>query len=120
MKRVLIVEDEPTIRRVLELLFSGMGCDTMPAPDAETAESILEQRPPDLVIADIKLPGKDGVELTHDIRANPRVHDVPVILTSAYGEPRHHEADAFVPKPFDIDTIVDTVRRFGRVGSARN
>lgn len=111
MACALIVEDEPAIRRMIDVIVRGMGFETVPAADAERAEEILEAGPPDVVITDVKLPGKDGVELVHEMRGDPRVKDVPVIMLSAYGEPRAHEANVFIAKPFDIDVLVDAVAR---------
>jgi CheY-like chemotaxis protein len=118
----LLVDDEPAILRLLAAVMDEMGVATVQAADAETALARLEEADPDVVIADIRLPGMDGVELARRIKADYRYSLVPVILISAYEPPnlRNSGADAFIRKPFDIDALADTVAqklRGGETGS---
>jgi CheY-like chemotaxis protein len=103
----LIVEDEPAILRLIVLALHDLGCVALPAPSAEAALQMLENErvSPAITITDVRLPGMDGVELTRLIKADSRLSDKPVILMSAYGEPRQHQGDAFLAKPFDIDEL---------------
>jgi CheY-like chemotaxis protein len=103
----LVVEDEPAILRVIVLALRDLGCAPVPAPSAEAALQILERDgiAPTVTITDVRLPGIDGVELTRLIKANSRLAETTVILMSAYGEPREHQGDAFLPKPFDINEL---------------
>jgi CheY-like chemotaxis protein len=55
------------------------------------------------------LPGIDGVELTRRIKATPGLAKSSVILMSAYGEPRQHDGDAFLPKPFDVSELGEII-----------
>ena len=101
----LVVEDEPAILRLIVLALRGLGWAVLPATSAEEALQLLEDDDvsPSLTITDIRLPGIDGVEFTRQIKARSRLASRPVILMSAYGEPRQHDGDAFIAKPFDID-----------------
>ena len=103
----LVVEDEPAILRLIILALHDLGCAALPAPSAEAALQMLENArvSPAITITDVRLPGMDGVELTRLIKADSRLADKPVILMSAYGEPRQHQGDAFLAKPFDIDEL---------------
>lgn len=65
MSVVLVVDDEPTIRRLVAAFLIEGGCETMTAPDAETAWMAIGERKPDAIITDIRLPGMDGVEFAH-------------------------------------------------------
>ena len=105
----LVVDDEPAMLRLISILLEDMGCQTMLAPNAEAALEILGETAPDLMIADVRLPGVDGVELTRAVKANENFSSMPVLLMSAYGEPRGHSGDDFLAKPFDIDTLTDFV-----------
>jgi CheY-like chemotaxis protein len=106
---VLVVDDEPTILRMIGRILADLPCQIVTAYDAESAVELIDAGSPDLVITDIKLPGMDGLELAKSIKArNPAL---PVLLVSAYGEPRAHEGDAFIAKPFDNDHLVAVVKR---------
>jgi two-component system alkaline phosphatase synthesis response regulator PhoP len=107
-KTCLVVDDEPAILRLVAVVLRDLGCDTLVAPDAEAALNLVENEHPDVVISDVKLPGMDGVELARRIKSNGE-KGTPVLLMSAFGEPRNHLGDGFLAKPFDIDGLVDFV-----------
>ena len=104
MKSVLIVGDEPTRRLISLLVLSmdlGWSCQT--ASDAERAFSFMENRTPDLVVADADLL-LGGIELVDALKAIPRLESIPVIIISSYSE-RAQEAEdfgarAFLQRPF--------------------
>jgi two-component system, response regulator, stage 0 sporulation protein F len=102
----LVVDDEPAILRLVAVVLRDLGCETLTAVNAESALEIAEKTEPDLVISDVKLPGMDGVELAKRLKSRD---NTPVLLMSAFGEPRMHEGDGFLAKPFDIDGLVDFV-----------
>ena len=101
----LVVDDEPAILRLVAVVLRDLGCETLTAPTAEHALEIAEKSHPDLVISDVKLPGMDGVELARRLKAK----NAHVLLMSAFGEPRKHDGDGFLAKPFDIDGLIDFV-----------
>ncbi|MEO6197620.1 MAG: response regulator [Dehalococcoidia bacterium] len=108
----LVVEDEPAILRLVKIALQDLGVDhILPAPSAEAALQLLEESEltPSIAITDVRLPGIGGVELTRRIKADARFLDIPVLLMSAYGEPREHEGDAFLAKPFDVDEFAEFV-----------
>ncbi len=113
----LVIDDEPAILRLVAVILRDLGCEALTAPDAESALEVIQRQDPDLVISDVKLPGMDGVELAHRIKSDERLDKKPVLLMSAFGEPRKHEGDAFLAKPFDIDGLIDFVSPF--LGSNR-
>jgi CheY-like chemotaxis protein len=104
----LVVDDEPAILRLIVVVLRDLGCNTLMAGDAESALLIVKSEHPDVVISDIKLPGMDGVELARRIKSNG-LGETPVLLMSAFGEPRHHQGDGFLAKPFDIEGLIDFV-----------
>jgi CheY-like chemotaxis protein len=111
----LVVEDEPAISRLVVLAMRDLGCnDVVSAESAEEALRILADgvEPPSLVITDVRLPGMTGVELARAIKGNPRFADTKVVVMSAYGEPREHDGDGFLPKPFDLDEFEEYVSPF--------
>ena len=110
----LVVDDEPAILRLVSIVLEDLGCQALAAPNAEAALEVLHDAVPDLMIADVKLPGVDGVELTRAVKSNETLSSMPVLLMSAYGEPRGHVGDGFIAKPFDIDTLTDFVTPYIR------
>ena len=107
--RCLVVEDEPAILRLLNVILQDLGCDTLAALDAEAARELVERENPDVVITDVRLPGMSGLDLAHWIKSDPQRAATPVLLMSAYGEPHGHEGDDFLPKPFDVDGLTEFV-----------
>ena len=104
--RLLLVEDEPTLRWLLVQLLHAE-YELLVAPDGERAwELVVHAPPPDLVLSDVEMPGIDGIELTRRLRAFPRTTTVPIVLFSANNrlptllEGLEVGADDFLLKPF--------------------
>lgn len=119
-KRVLIVDDEPQIRRVLRLTLTAQGFDVRAAADGEAALDLLHDWHPDLVITDLNMPDVDGLEVTRRIRRESRV---PIIVLSVKGEEPTKVAaldagaDDYVTKPFGMNELSARIRAaFRRVG----
>jgi two-component system, OmpR family, KDP operon response regulator KdpE len=110
---VLVVEDEPPIRRFLRTSLGASGYRVVEAEDAAGASRLLAAEKPDLVILDLGLPDKSGIEVIGEIR---RSSTVPIVVLSA----RHDErskvealdlgADDYVSKPFAIDELMARLR----------
>ena len=113
MKRVLVVDDEESILKVVDYALSEAGYDVYTASDADGAESVWAQVKPDLVILDVMLPGKSGLEIARDLRA---ASDVPIIILSARGDEvdrvlgLEFGADDYVTKPFSPRELVSRVK----------
>lgn len=119
---VLVVEDEPAILRVVTAVIKALGYNALGANDGETATRVIEEKRPDFVITDVRLPGMDGVELTNQIKSREELAGTPVLLMSAFGEPRRHRGDGFLQKPFDIEQLEQAVTEHlsaGRNASTR-
>jgi len=111
--RVLVVDDEPQITRVLRTVLTSQGYQVRTAGEGESALSSFNEWRPELVITDLYMPRMDGVELCRRIRA---VSNVPIIVLSVKGEERtkvealDSGADDYVTKPFGIDELMARVR----------
>jgi two-component system, OmpR family, KDP operon response regulator KdpE len=111
--RVLVVDDEPQITRVLKTVLSSQGYQVRTAAEGESALSNFKEWSPELVITDLYMPHMDGVELCRRIR---EVSSVPIIVLSVKGEERSKVealdsgADDYVTKPFGIDELMARVR----------
>src|SRR5712671_4454484 len=111
--RVLVVDDEPQITRVLRTVLSSQGYQVRTAAEGQAALTNFAEWRPELVITDLYMPHMDGVELCRRIRA---ISAVPIIVLSVKGEERtkvdalDSGADDYVTKPFGIDELLARVR----------
>ncbi|OGP69712.1 MAG: Fis family transcriptional regulator [Deltaproteobacteria bacterium RBG_13_60_28] len=111
---LLVVDDEPQILQVVSGILQDEGFEVLTAPDGETATKLVAEEAPDLVLLDIALPGKDGLEVLQELKG--RYPTLPVIMISAYGSVENAVkatrlgAYDFIEKPPHADTILLTVR----------
>ena len=111
--RILVVDDEPQLIRVLRTGLTTQGYELRAAADGVAGFEIFTEWHPDLVITDLAMPNVDGLELCRRLRA---VSQVPIIVLSAKGEEKTKVmaldlgADDFVTKPFGIDELLARVR----------
>ena len=111
--RILVVDDEPQITRVLRTVLTSQGYQVQTAAEGQSALSSFTAWRPELVITDLFMPHMDGLELCRRIRA---VSNVPIIVLSVKGEERTKVealdcgADDYVTKPFGIDELLARVR----------
>jgi len=111
--RILIVDDEPQLTRVLRMGLKSRGYDVRAAADGLAGFEAFTDWHPDLVITDLAMPNVDGLELCRRVRA---VSQVPIIVLSAKGEEKTKVealdlgADDFITKPFGIDELLARVR----------
>lgn len=123
---VLVVDDDEWVRDSLSLFFESEGCAIVALETAEQGLSALEDRTYDVIIADYRLPGMDGIEfLTQVSRQNPARKPIK-ILVSAYGnELALHDIhrlgiNDFIPKPFSTVTLLASLyRQIENLGKAR-
>ena len=113
--KMLIVDDQKGVRRLLEELFKKEGWNVRIAGDGLEAIDKVEEMVPDLILMDVKMPNMNGLEATHEImERNP---DIPIIMMTAYGEIEvvKQALDAGVKrcisKPFDIMVLRDLVNQ---------
>lgn len=83
---LLIVDDEPLVRKLLKMLLEDQGYLTLTASSGEEALAIVEQQPPDLILLDIMMPGMDGYEVARKLKSDKSMANIPIIMLSALGE----------------------------------
>jgi two-component system KDP operon response regulator KdpE len=119
--RILVVDDEPQLTRVLRTGLKSRGYDVRAAADGLAGFEAFNDWHPDLVITDLAMPNVDGLELCRRLRA---ISQVPIIVLSAKGEEKtkvealDSGADDYVTKPFGIDELLARVRASLRRASA--
>jgi two-component system, OmpR family, phosphate regulon response regulator PhoB len=113
--RVLVVEDEAPLRElVVVTLGDAFACEE--AEDGETALAALRAEPPELVILDVMLPGRSGLEILQEMRKEPPLEKVPVVVVSAWQTPKDVAAalaagaDRFLGKPFRVEELASMAR----------
>jgi putative two-component system response regulator len=80
LSRVLVVDDNPTILKLMQDLLSSRGYEVVGVPDAAHAEVEIRRQPPDLVLSDVIMPGKSGYELCHELKNNSSTRLIPFVL----------------------------------------
>ncbi|AWJ93669.1 DNA-binding response regulator (plasmid) [Azospirillum baldaniorum] len=112
--RVLVVDDEPPIRRFLRTTLSAQGYDIAEAEDGAGALAAVRRRPPDLLVLDLGLPGIGGLEVIRRLRADGVAAPI-IVLSSRADEAGKVEAldlgaDDYVTKPFGMDELLARIR----------
>jgi two-component system cell cycle response regulator DivK len=117
-KKVLCVEDNPVNMLLVSRIVEAEGHELIKASDASTAEAILSTVVPDIILLDINLPGKSGLDLAREFKTDDRLAPVPLIATTAQvlvgDRERCLEAgcDDYLPKPLDIRKLREVLRTY--------
>ncbi len=123
-KKVLCVEDNPVNMLLVSRIVEAEGHELIKASDASTAEAILSTLVPDIILLDINLPGKSGLDLAGEFKTDHRLAPVPLIATTAQvlvgDRERCLEAgcDDYLPKPLDIRKLREVLRTYLNNGVA--
>src|SRR5215470_10593000 len=114
---ILVADDEPNIVLSLEFLLKQAGFRVRTVSDGEAALAAIAREPPDLVLLDVMIPGRDGYAVCQEIRSNPAWRGMRIIMLTAKGSDIQREkglslgADDYVTKPFSTRELVERVRR---------
>lgn len=114
---VLLVDDDPVILKLLEVNFEMEGFAVLLAHDGVEGVEITRTQRPDIVISDIMMPKKSGLDLVGELKSDPGTSDIPIILLSAKAQIADVRAgvdagaDDYVTKPFEPLDLVDRVNR---------
>lgn len=121
-KRILIVDDEPHIRRLLATRLEAEEFEVREAGDGEEGLAVMSDYSPDLVLLDLMLPGASGLEVLSRIRSGDDDASVPIIILTAKGQDTDREAafaggaTDFVTKPFSPMKLLTRIREILRDG----
>jgi two-component system cell cycle response regulator DivK len=117
-KRILVVEDQEDNRRIIRDLLMSAGYELIEALDGAEGVRLAESERPDLILMDIQLPVLDGHEATRQIKQNPELRHIPIIVVTSYalsGDDQKAMAagsDGYVAKPFSPRQLLATIRKF--------
>jgi len=114
---VMIVEDEPGIARMIQVLLEARGFSTVVCHTGEEALRRMAEHPIDLVLLDVMMPGMDGYEVCRRLRADPQWRHVPVVMLTAKDTTRDMVlgleigADDYITKPFNLEYLLFSIKR---------
>jgi DNA-binding response OmpR family regulator len=121
--RVLLVEDDPAVRRILALQLETRGFAVRSAADGAEGFRALQEALPDCVVLDLMMPVMDGFELLKRIRSLGRTANLPVLILTASEDEKHrlrtqqYLADAYLSKPYELERVVVTINRLAKTGA---
>jgi len=124
MARILVVDDEPTIARIIRLLLEPEGHEVLAANDGSRGFAMAQRQIPDLIVLDLMMPVMDGTWLLEMLRGNERTASVPVMVLSARSDDetqRRCEAlgiQTYLQKPFQAEEFVGAVDTLVRSSSS--
>jgi len=113
---LLLADDSVTIQRVIELTFADEDVQVVAVSDGEQAIAAVDQRTPDIVLADVGMPGRDGYEVAQHIKSTPRLAHIPVVLLTGAFEPIDQAraaavgCDGVLAKPFEPQLVIGRVK----------
>jgi DNA-binding response OmpR family regulator len=117
MPRVLVVDDDPQVLKLLRVNFELEGFEVMSATNGEEALELVGRDTPDVVVCDVMMPGIDGLEVVRRLRAHPDTVSLPLVVVSAKAQRADVRAglklgaDEYVTKPFDPAELIEIVQR---------
>jgi DNA-binding response OmpR family regulator len=127
MERVLIVDDDPDIQRLVSYNFNKAGFEVTTAASGRKALEAVQKQPPDLIILDLMLPDTDGMEVCRTLRQHESSSRIPIIMLTARGEETDRVvgfelgADDYVAKPFSPRELVLRAKSiFRRINATRS
>jgi twitching motility two-component system response regulator PilG len=113
--KVLLVDDTRTLLSLIQVYLMGWGIEFVVAKDGTEGLERAREHRPDLVISDVRMPGLDGFELCAAIRADPALHEIPIVLLTSLADEASRKkgklvgATAFLTKPVSVEDLRNTV-----------
>jgi CheY-like chemotaxis protein len=117
-KKVLIVEDEEMIRRLFKDVLEKVGYKIIIAGDGEQGVQLASKEKPDLILMDMQMPIKNGLEATKEIKGNPLTNNIPVVALTALAMKGDEEriraagCDDYISKPVQIRALLEKVASY--------
>ena len=110
---MLVVEDDQSLRVVIRMILENAGYEVSEARNGRAALESIEAEPPDVILADMRMPIMNGIELVNHLRSDSRTSSIPVVLMSGLltDSDGSRVADAIVAKPFEPADLLGTITR---------
>lgn len=116
-KKILVIDDDITVQRLLEFILRKFDVEILIAGDGDAGIKLVKDEKPDLIFLDVMMPGKSGIEVCREIKSDPNLQGAYVVMLTAKGEESEIKdmfdsgADEYVPKPFSPSGIIEIVRK---------
>jgi two-component system cell cycle response regulator DivK len=113
--KILVVEDAPSDLKLLRVVLASEGHHVAEAPTAELALATIHEDPPELILADLKLPGINGLDLTRQLKQDPATSGIPIIAVTSYPDDWTQQemldagCEACITKPIDVRRLVQQI-----------
>jgi two-component system, chemotaxis family, chemotaxis protein CheY len=120
VKRIMTIDDSPSLRQMVALTLEGAGYEVVEASDGNDAIAKLGGREFHLFLTDLNMPGMDGIELTRQLRAIAEYKFVPIVLLTTESQPEKKQqgkaagATGWIVKPFKPEDLIATVKKVMR------
>ena len=114
---ILVADDDPEILTLVSVRLAKRGYNVLEASDGEHAIKVAREKRPDLVVLDVMMPFKNGWEVAKELRDDPELTDIGIVMLTAIGERINtltsplYGADAFLDKPFDFKDLDSAVEQ---------
>ena len=118
MVKIVFCEDEERIRKLIRAMLSSKPYEIYMANDGAEGLELIERIRPDLIFADISMPGYDGIQLADIVRSRPHLASIPFIFLTAFAqrsqqeEAHLHGSSAYLTKPFTLSDLVTKIEQF--------
>lgn len=125
-KRILVADDEKSVRQLLDLVLRGQGYEVTLAQDGDQLVRAAQEQVPDLVLVDLMMPGLDGYEAIRQLRNDTRTAHIPMLILTARSTPNdvvvgfESGADDYITKPFNIPELLARIKGHLRRASQRS
>ncbi|WP_158797461.1 response regulator transcription factor [Pedobacter sp. L105] len=115
-KQIYILEDDEDIRFIVSYILNEIGYEVTEAETLKQFHQQLETGLPDLMLLDIMLPDGNGLELCEELKKDPAISHIPIIMMSAHAAQEFVQEKAcaqdFISKPFDLDNLTNMIRKY--------
>jgi len=122
-KKIMVVDDEPYIARVIKFKLEQEGYTVISANDGQSGLQKIKEEKPDMVLLDVMMPGLSGYEVCQKIKEDAELAGIPVVILTAKGQERDREqgltmgASDYITKPFSPNRLLELVKNM--IGDAK-
>ena len=124
MPLIMVVDDEPDILAMLDMILRRHGYETILSEGGEEVIELIRQKKPDLILLDLMMPRIEGTELLRRLRSDEALRDIPVVVVSVRStiEKESREAmelaDEYITKPIDVPVLISTIEKLLQRGAS--